>query len=80
LSYNNCQVDPNPSVAPNEPVRIASINKEVETVTLRNITTGDTIDLTNWDMCSITGNQRHPVSGTMAPGESKTFTNSGGPI
>jgi hypothetical protein len=72
-SYNNCQQDPNPGAAPNYPVRIVSIDKEAETVTLRNVTTGDTIDLTNWDMCSITGNQHHPISGTLAPGEQRTF-------
>jgi hypothetical protein len=31
-------------------------------------------------MCSITGNQHHPISGTLAPGETKTFVNTGGPI
>jgi phosphatidylserine/phosphatidylglycerophosphate/cardiolipin synthase-like enzyme len=79
-TYNNCQTDPNSNAAPNYPVDIVAINKSAETVTLRNATTGDTIDLTNWDMCSITGNQHHPISGTLAPGETKTFTNSGGPI
>jgi plastocyanin len=72
-SYNNCQADPNPGAAPNYPMRIVNIDKEAETVTLRNVTTGDTIDLTNWDMCSITGNQHHPIGGTLAPGEQRTF-------
>jgi phosphatidylserine/phosphatidylglycerophosphate/cardiolipin synthase-like enzyme len=79
-SYNNCQADPNPSAAPNYPVDIVAINKSAETVTLKNVTTSDTIDLTNWDMCSITGNQHHPISGTLAPGETRTFVNTGGPI
>jgi hypothetical protein len=57
-----------------------AINKQAETVTLRNVTTQDTIDLTNWDMCSVTGNQHHPIGGTLAPGETKTFMNMGGPI
>jgi hypothetical protein len=26
-SYNNCQADPNPSAAPNYPIRITTINK-----------------------------------------------------
>jgi micrococcal nuclease len=57
-----------------------SIDKSAETVTLRNVTTSDTIDLTNWNTCSITGNQHHPISGTLAPGETKTFPNTGGQI
>jgi hypothetical protein len=51
-----------------------------ETVTLKNVTTGDTIDLTNWNMCSITDNQHHPISGSLAPGETRTFPSNGGPI
>jgi hypothetical protein len=72
-TYNNCQADPNPSAAPDYPVRIVTIDKAAETVTLRNVTTGDTIDLTGWEMCSITGNQHHPIFGTLAPGQSVTF-------
>jgi hypothetical protein len=79
-SYNNCQADLNPDAAPHYPVRITAIDKSAETVTLRNMTTGDTIDLTSWEMCSITGNQHHPISGTLAPGEERTFPNTGGPI
>jgi phosphatidylserine/phosphatidylglycerophosphate/cardiolipin synthase-like enzyme len=79
-TFNNCQADPNPSAAPNYPVDIVAIDKAAETVTLRNVTTGDTIDLTNWNMCSITGNQHHPIGGTLAPGETKVFPNTGGPI
>jgi plastocyanin len=79
-TYNNCQADPNPSAAPNYPVRIVDIDKAAETVTLRNVTVVDSIDLTSWQMCSITGNQHHPISGTLAPGETKTFPNNGGPI
>jgi phosphatidylserine/phosphatidylglycerophosphate/cardiolipin synthase-like enzyme len=79
-TYDNCQVDPNPSAAPNYPIAIVAINKSAETVTFRNVTSGDTIDLTNWNMCSITGNQHHPISGSLAPGETKTFPNTGGPI
>jgi hypothetical protein len=42
-------------------------------MTLRNMTTQDTIALANWQMCSITGNQHYPISGTLAPGETRTF-------
>jgi|HigsolmetaAR201D_1030396.scaffolds.fasta_scaffold26361_2 hypothetical protein len=79
-TYNECRADPNPAAAPNYPVRIIAINKVAETVTLRNVTSSDTIDLTNWKMCSITGNQRHPISGTLAPGESRTFPGPAGNI
>lgn len=77
-SYSNCQADPNPSAAPNYPVQITSINKVAEDVTLKNVS-GDIIDLSGWNMCSITGNQHHPISGTLAPGQSQTF-NSGSSI
>jgi hypothetical protein len=79
-TFNNCQADPNPGAALNYPVKITAIDKAAETVTLQNVTVADTIDLTGWHMCSITGNQEHPIGGTLAPGEVKTFPNSGGPI
>jgi hypothetical protein len=75
-SYNNCQADPNPSAAPNYPVRITAINKDAETVTLQNVS-GESIRLDGWRMCSITGNQQHPVSGILAPGQSRTFAGPG---
>lgn len=78
-TFNNCQADPNPSAAPNFPVRITDINKSAETVTLQNIST-QTIDLTGWRMCSITGNQQHPIGGTLAPGVSRTFSGPSGSI
>jgi hypothetical protein len=78
-SYNNCQADPNPSAAPNYPVRITNINKVAETVTLQNTSTS-TVDLGNWNMCSITGNQHHPIGGTLAPGASQTFPGPAGNI
>jgi hypothetical protein len=78
-TLNGCQADPNPSAAPNYPVRITAINKQAETVTLQNRTT-EPIDLSGWTMCSITGNQTHAIGGTLAAGASQTFTNSGGPI
>jgi len=78
-TFNNCQADPNPSAAPNYPVQITAINKVAETVTLKNVSTS-AIDLTGWTMCSITGNQHHPIGGTLAPGESQTYVNNGGSI
>lgn len=78
-SYNNCQSDPNSGAAPNYPVRITAINKVAETVTLKNVSTS-AIDLTGWQMCSITGNQHHPISGTLAPGETQTYPGPAGSI
>lgn len=78
-SYNNCQADPNSSAAPNYPVQIVEINKVAETVTLKNVGT-TIVDLTDWHMCSITGNQQHPISGTLAPGASQTFPGPSGSI
>jgi hypothetical protein len=78
-TYNGCQADPNPSAAPNYPIKITDINKVAETVTLLNVSTS-AIDLTGWQMCSITGNQHHPISGILAAGASLTFVNTGGPI
>jgi hypothetical protein len=77
-SYNNCQIDPNPSAAPDFPVRIVDIDKGAKTVTLRNVSTGDTIDLSSRDMCSITGNQHHPIFGRLAPGQTRTFNGPAG--
>jgi len=68
----SCADEPDPRTAPHTPVRITNINKRAETVTLRNVS-AQPIDLTGWLMCSLTGNQRHPISGMLAPGESRTF-------
>ncbi len=71
-SYNNCQADPNAELAPNYPVRIIAIDKAAETVTLQNISPAQ-VRLDGWIMCSIKGNQQHPIAGTLNPGESRTF-------
>ncbi len=71
-TFNNCQADPNPSAAPNYPVQITRIDKGAETVTLKNVSP-DAVDLTGWHMCSIRGNQEHPIGGTLAPNEERMF-------
>ncbi len=71
-TYNNCQADPNPDAAPNYPVRIVQIDKRAETVTLQNVS-GESVNLDGWIMCSIRGNQQHPIGGVLAPGETKAF-------
>ncbi len=78
-SFNNCQADPNAASAPNSPVQIVTVNKGAETVTLKNVS-GAAIDLTGWRMCSIRGNQEHPLSGGLQPGESRSFPGPAGNI
>lgn len=78
-SFNACQPDPNPDAAPNYPVQIVAIDKGAETVTLKNVSP-DPIDLTGWHMCSIKGNQEHPIGGTLAPGAQQAFPGPAGNI
>jgi hypothetical protein len=78
-SYNNCAADPNWGSAPNHPVSIVSIDKRSETVTLRNVGQ-ETVSLDGWIMCSIKGNQQHPVGGMLAPGEQRVFSGPSGNI
>lgn len=79
-SFNNCQPDPNPDAAPNYPVMIVSIDKETESVMLRNVST-EAVNLDGWHMCSIKGNQEHlGIGGMLAAGETKDFKHQGGYI
>ncbi len=78
-SFNNCQEDPNADIAPHYPVQITAIDKGAEKVTLKNVSP-DPIDLTGWRMCSIRGNQQHPIEGVLAPGEERTFDGTVGNI
>jgi micrococcal nuclease len=77
-SYNRCRTDPNAARAPNAPVAIVGVNKRTETVTLRNVS-NQPISLDGWTLCSFKGSQIHRgVSGTLAPGETRDFTHTGG--
>jgi hypothetical protein len=78
-TFNACQADPNPDAAPNYPVQIVAIDKRAETVTLKNVS-DQAVNLDGWHMCSIKGNQEHPVAGPLAPGEQKTFNGPPGNI
>jgi hypothetical protein len=40
----------------------------------------DTVDLTGWHMCSIKGNQEHPIFGILASGAELPFPGSTGNI
>lgn len=82
-SFVSCDTLPNAVTAPDWPVKITNIDKGVgstgESVTLQN-RSSVTVNLSGWIMCSVTGGQHHPISGSLAPGEVKTFINTGGPI
>lgn len=77
--FIRCDIVGNPSRAPNYPVRIVGIDKAGETVTLRNVS-AQAVSLEGWRMCSVTGSQTHPISGSLAAGETKTFPGPGAPI
>lgn len=78
-SFVDCSQVASPSSAPNYPVRIVGINKNLETVTLRNLTNA-VIDLTGWRMCSVTGGQLHPIGPRLQPGETLIFSGPAGSI
>lgn len=78
-SFTSCSVVGKPSSAAEYPVQIVDIDKDLETVTLVNVSSS-TVSLADWKMCSVTGGQHHPISGSLAPQQQKTFTNTGGPI
>jgi hypothetical protein len=78
-SFNNCQADPNAAAAPNYPVDIVAVDKRAETITLKNVSP-ESVDLSGWRMCSIRGNQEHPIGGALAPGEERLFPGPNGNI
>jgi len=78
-TFNNCWPDPNPDAAPNYPVQIVAIDKAEEVVQLQNVSP-EPVNLDGWRMCSIRGNQEHPIGGTLAPGETRSFPGPTGPI
>lgn len=66
----NCASDPNANIAPNSPIKISSVDKVAEVVTLQNISP-ENVDISGWKICSITGNQLHAtLSGSIAAGVS----------
>ncbi|NWF79853.1 MAG: thermonuclease family protein [Chloroflexi bacterium] len=77
--FPGCAVDPGPGVAPETPLRIVGVDKRAETVTLRNMSTAP-VDLSGWRMCSIRGGQEHPIGGTLAPDETRSFPGPDGNI
>lgn len=75
---SNCSADPNASLAPNFPIKINSIDKVAETVTLRNVS-GVSVNVANWRICSITGNQLHAtLSGSIGAGATVVINSQAG--
>jgi hypothetical protein len=61
----------------NFPVKIVSINKVSEIVTLQNVSS-EPVDLQGWRLVSVLGQQQHPgIEGVIAPGEQRHFANVG---
>jgi hypothetical protein len=61
----------------NFPVKIITINKVSEIVTLQNVSS-EPVDLQGWRMVSVLGLQQHPgIEGMIAPGEQRHFANVG---
>jgi hypothetical protein len=79
-AFVSCGTPPaSPASAPDYPVRIVTVDKAAETVTLQNVSS-QTVMLDGWHMCSIHGGQSHPISGGLAPGQTIAYPNAGGPI
>jgi len=79
-SFDGCEEDPDPTSAVNFPVRIVTVEKAAnpEVVRLENVST-QAVDLTDWHVCSINGNQEHTgIGGTLAAGETKDYPYAGG--
>lgn len=57
-SYNLCAADPYAGSTPNYPVAIVAIDKVAETVTLEG-RSAVPVNIADWKICSITGNQLH---------------------
>jgi micrococcal nuclease len=65
-----------PAAAPNTPVVIVAIDKQAETVRLRNLS-AEPVRLDGWTMCSLRGGQRHAgIGGVLQPGEERDYHNS----
>lgn len=71
-SFNGCTSEPQAATAPDNPVRISSIDKVAETVTLENVS-ATTVNLDGWIICSFRGSQEYRLTGRLAPGEQRAF-------
>ena len=78
-AYAKCADNPDPAAAPNIPIRIVDILKSAmpEVVVLENVT-DNSVDVTNFHMCSIRGDQEHVgIKGVIPPNTTASFTYSG---
>lgn len=75
-SFNGCRSEAHAATAPDDPVRISSIDKVAETVTLENVS-ATSVDLDGWIICSFRGSQEYRLSGRLAPGEQRDFPGPG---
>jgi hypothetical protein len=57
-SFNACQPDPVSLTVPNYPVKIITVDKETEVITIQNISPGP-VDLRGWSLCSIQGGEQY---------------------
>lgn len=74
-TYNNCAADPDPGTAPAYLVRLTQLDRVQEFVILTNTSTAP-VNLGNWRICSVTGNQLHasiPDTITINPGQELTI-------
>jgi len=81
-SASPCQRDPDSTTAPNAPIRIVEVVKDAtpEIVRLENVS-ASAVDMTDWNMCSITDNQEHDdIDGVLAPGEVRDFPYTGSDV
>jgi hypothetical protein len=73
----DCPTPPSNS-APNNPIAIVGLDKDGETVTIRNVT-GKAVDVSGWRVCSVRGNQLHAVlSGQLAGGQTQEIARQAG--
>jgi len=71
-TFNDCAQDVNAGIAGNYPIKILDIDRIAETVTLQN-RSPNAINLSGWVMCSVTGQQRHPIGGTILAGQTIVY-------
>ncbi len=75
----DCHATPS-GPAPNTPVAIVSIDKDAETVRLRNVSAAP-VRLDGWTMCSIRGGQQQSdIGGVLQPGEQRDYRQRGSSI
>ena len=75
----NCSLPAGPG-APETPVRIVTVNKSSEVVTISNVST-QPVTLDGWWICSLTGHQLHAVlAGSIAPGQSLVIASQAGAL